>query len=364
MKRRLLTPLLLLGVFAVVPLSGTKQADGCCMPPANFPGGVGQSAQNGILIHRDGVEDLILQIAYEIEPGPNGELPEKLTWLIALPSEPLEDDGYALADPEVFSEVREIGRHLLVDYIREVPRAVPGTRSIDHAPEPTPEVELGRRVQIGPYDIQPIRGVGEHAFEGLNAWLGERGFPTESEEHMAWFTEHGFTFLAIEVTPGEGETTLSPGQPLPPLRVRFETEYPYYPLKYSSQQGDFELALTVLTDRAIDLGHSAAVLDAIGWINRPGSTEMAIRDIPYSVWKAPQMVRTGVLLESYRPNEHFNAVAGEVLGQRENWHFAVFNARPNPPDRPITAWTGDCYFTLVGQAPAPLATPSRTAVAE
>jgi len=177
----------------------TACVEGCCMAPVTYEGSVGQDSQEAILIHRDGVEDLILRIAYRFTPDESGALPEKLTWLIALPAEPSAEDGYALANEAIFEEVFWASRDLLSEQA-PVPRdtfsgAAPASESESDS------VELGQAVSVGPYDIQPVRGVGQHALEGLNNYLEARGFPTEGAEHMAWFVEHGFTFLCIEVTP-------------------------------------------------------------------------------------------------------------------------------------------------------------------
>ena len=212
-------------------------------------------------------------------------------------------------------------------------------------------VELGRAVSVGPYDIQPVRGVGQNALDGLNNYLKTRGFPAEDPDHMAWFVEHGFTFLCIEVTPREGSATLPKGDELPPLRVRFETEYPYYPLRYSSQQGDFDLALYTMTDRPIDLKKSMFVLEAIGWENTPG-TKLG----PYTQWKAPQMVKTKRMFKRWYPVDSLTKESKAMLEKEDQWSFGLFIGRPNPEDRPISGWTGDCFFTLKSQDAAPLAT--------
>lgn len=326
------------------------------MVPRDYLGKIGQAEQRALLIHREGVEDLILGITYEIARDAQGRLPEKLTWLIALPSEPMEDAGYGLADESLFDELSELARKKLIRQLP--PPKYDGADAIEEAAEAAEEgvprswVELGRAVTVGPYDIQPVRGKGQNALDGLNKYLASRGFPVEDPDHMAWFVEHGFTFLCIEVKPEPGEKTLSAGQPLPPLRVRFETEHPYYPLRYSSQQGDFSLALYTLTDKPIDLKKSSHVLDAIGWENRPGTWT----DFAYAKWKAPQplgaldLVMHGVSVDAV-PKE-----SQAFIAEGASWSFGLFMGRPNPKDRPISGWTGDCFFTLKEQKVSPLAT--------
>ena len=353
MPTRLLLSLtcFVLVLTALLPRPTGVQA--CCMVPEAYLGHVGQAEQLALLIHREGVEDLILGIKYEITPDPDGKLPEKLTWLIALPTEPMEEDGYGLAESSLFDELGSLAEDYL---IRHLPRPPSRSDGEDAAAEDAPTaladgVELGRAVTVGPYDIQPVRGVGQNALDGLNNYLKTRGFPTEDPDHMAWFVEHGFTFLCIEVKPKEGEATLPDGDALPPLRVRFETEHPYYPLRYSSQQGDFSLSLYTLTDSPIDLKKSAFVLEAIGWTNTPGT-----RLSEYTRWKAPQMVKTDKMFDRWRALDSMPKQSKAMLGLEKQWSFGLFMGRPNPESRPISRWTGDCFFTLKNQAPAPLAT--------
>jgi hypothetical protein len=327
------------------------------MVPEAYLGHVGQAEQLALLIHRDGVQDLILGIEYKITPDKDGKMPEKLTWLIALPTEPMEENGYGLADASLFEELGSLAQDYLVRHLPQPPSKYDGEDTAEAAPEALANgVELGRAVTVGPYDIQPVRGVGQNALDGLNNYLKTRGFPIEDPDHMAWFVEQGFTFLCIEVKPGEGQAALPKGDELPPLRVRFETEYPYYPLRYSSQQGDFALSLYTMTDRPIDLKRSAFVLHAIGWENTPGK-----KLGPYMRWKAPQMVKTEKMFDRWYPLDSIPKESKAMLEQETQWSFGLFMGRPNPEDRPISGWTGDCFFTLKGQDAAPLATVAKVA---
>lgn len=354
MPTRLLLSLtcLVLVLTALLPRPTGVQA--CCMVPEAFLGHVGQAEQTALMIHREGVEDLILGIKYEITPDKDGKLPEKLTWLIALPSEPMEKDGYGLAESSLFDELSSLAEDYLIRHLpRPKSRLTPLAEGVEDAAEAAADggVELGRAVTVGPYDIQPVRGVGQNALDGLNKYLKTRGFPTEDPDHMAWFVEHGFTFLCIEVTPQEGSAALPDGDALPPLRVRFETEHPYYPLRYSSQQGNFSLSLYTMTDSPIDLKKSAFVLYALGWENTPG-THLG----QYMRWKAPQMVDTEKMFDRWWPLESLPKESEAMLRLEKQWSFGLFMGRPNPEDRPISRWTGDCFFTLKGQDAAPLAT--------
>lgn len=357
MLRRLLLPFTVLLVMFASISATLDRADACCMIPSNYTGKVGQAEQRALLIHRDGVEDLILGITYQITPDAEGNMPEKLTWLIALPSEPMEENGYGLAETDLFDSLGEFAIEKLIKKLP--PSRGPKKNSLGDREEAPAElandgVELGRAVSVGPYDIQPVRGVGQNALDGLNGYLKKRGFPTEDPAHMAWFVEHGFTFLCIEVTPKEGQKTLSAGEPMPPLRVRFNTEHPYYPLRYSSQQGDFSLALYTLTEKPIDLEKSAGVLDAINWSNRPTYRASGV----HGVWKKPQTVRSKELLAFGEVAKTLPKESRALIGVRKDWSFALLEGRPNHPNeqKSISDWTGDFFLTLEGEDTSPLAT--------
>jgi hypothetical protein len=55
---------------------------------------------------------------------------------------------------------------------------------------------------------------------------------------------------------------------LEPLHLSFKSEDVYYPLRFSSRQGVFDVNLTVLTREKLDYRKSAANLNKIGWSAR------------------------------------------------------------------------------------------------
>src|SRR5260370_95482 len=71
----------------------------CCMVPADYEGTIQQSAQEAVLFHADGREELVLKINYKITGDP---LPDRFAWVITVPNEP---DRYEVADNHLFKEV-------------------------------------------------------------------------------------------------------------------------------------------------------------------------------------------------------------------------------------------------------------------
>ena len=177
-KRTMVTWMMSLGI------AGAALA--CCMVPATYKGSIGQEAQEAVLIHDEGREELVLRINYRIK---GATMPNQFAWVITTPVEP---DAYALADAKLFEDMFDLAQRLAAP--RSKSRSV-GCAARAGSALPM-GIELGKRVEVGPYDIQPVRGVGPLALKGLNTWLADNGFPTEPPDHMTYFVENGFTFHA------------------------------------------------------------------------------------------------------------------------------------------------------------------------
>ena len=291
----------------------------CCMLPKLYEGSIEQTQQEGIIIYDKGIQDLILKV----DPKISGEAKlDNICWLITVPNEP---DKYAVCEKSIFQTMYELRRLHLVkprrntsigcsksseDKLSEASKALPGG------------VELGKFVQVGEYDIQPVRGVGENAFKGLNTWLEQNGFPTEPEDHMKYFIDKKFTFLCIKVNSKKDGLPKRPE--LKPLHLTFKSDQVYYPMKYSSQQGDFSANIYTITSMPIDFTKSADVLNQLDWSNKllKKNINLAKKTIPDDLSK--------------------------ILGTKERpyLYFNNFNcARPNK-DKAISKWTEDIYFKL------------------
>jgi hypothetical protein len=245
MKRTIMGYVISIGALAFVA---------CCMVPVTYKGSIGQDAQEAVLIHDGDREELVLRINYRIK---GDKMPDTFVWVITTPKEP---DSYALADEKLFEDMFGLSQAMLVPVLR--------TKSRQMSDAVPAGVELGKHVTVGPYDIQPVRGVGPQALKGLNKWLGDNGFPTEAPDHMTYFVENGFTFLCVRVIPSGKEKEVSGNGLLPPLHLSFETPVPYYPLRFSSRQGVFDVNLHVLTKGKLDYKASAATLAKLNWYSK------------------------------------------------------------------------------------------------
>lgn len=287
----------------------------CCMVPETYAGTIGQAAQEAVLVWADGREELVLRIDYEITGAES--MPEQFAWVVTVPNEP---DAYAVADQALFEDMFNFAQRYLVEPIRN------RSRGIDAPAEPAGGVELGQRVQVGPYDIQPVRGVGAKALEGLNAWLGANGFPAEDPAHMRYFVDEGFTFLCVKVNPPEGEDRVGNGGMLPPLHLSFASERPYYPLRFSSRQGVFDVNLYTLTRGPLDYDGLRSVLGRLH--HAPSRLK---RNVAIDANKLPKTLRDA-LEKGKVDHEDPKWIVNQIRGKRVN------------RDNEIAGWTEDVFL--------------------
>lgn len=302
----------------VVSALAAPPAEPCCMVPANYKGSISQSGQEAVLFHHEGREELILKIRYQIE---GAVMPDRFAWVITVPNEP---DAYAVADPKLFEEVHGWAMPLV-----NPPKRSWGLGEKSAPAAAAPGLEFGRAVKVGPYDIQPVRALGREALEGLNAWLSSNGFPTEDPGHMAYFVDHKFTFLCIKVRPAEGEKSVAASAGLVPLHLSFRSEQPYYPLRFSSRQGVFDVTLYVLTRDHFDFRTSGDSLRRINWLDEGYETNVAV-----SAGEFP-----GALAKAYGRSA--------FADRGGTWHLNVLHGYGVNEGNSIAAWSRDIFFATI-----------------
>lgn len=313
MKAMLISSVLCLGLL--VPL---LEVEPCCMTPLDYEGSIQQSAQEAILFHHDGREELILKINYRIE---GKGLPRKFAWIITVPNEP---DEYAIADRKLFREMHDWSERAARLWDRE---------SKGSLVDLSQGLEFGKLARVGPYEIQPVRALGMEALDGLNRWLAENGFPTEDPKHMEWFVRNRFTFLCVKVTPPAEGMSVASGGEVPPLHLSFRSETPYYPLRFSSRQGVFDLNLYVLTRDRFDYRESADSLRRINWKEWKDGKERVryMKNVPVSTTNFPATLKQAYAKTVFR----------EYAGK---WNLNVLQtSRVNEGDS-IATWKDDIFF--------------------
>jgi hypothetical protein len=308
------TVLVLSGLCALV-LAQSPAVESCCMVPATYKGTISQSAQEAVLFHHHGREELILKINYKIS---GKTLPDRFAWVVTVPNEP---DDYAVADKTLFEDMFKWANPLT-----EITRPTLGwiKKSAEGG------VILGKPVNVGPYAIQPVRALGKEALEGLNNWLHKNGFPTEDPRHMEYFVENQFTFLCVKVSPQKnGEAVASQGG-VPPLHLSFKSPNPYYPLRFSSRQGVFDVNLYVLTKKEFDYKKSGDTLKRINW--------------------AASYLKRNVLVESRTFPESLKKVYAKSKFKDDTgrWYLNMLRTRQTNKDNAIARWTEDIFFKTRG----------------
>ena len=316
---RILVAVALFGAGSLI--LGSAPADACCMLPRGHAATIGQAGQKAVLVHHAGKEDLILAVDYRI----SGEtMPDRFAWVITVPAEP---HAYAVVEEEIFREVADWAIPLVTPKPEESWGLKRGAGGLDAPVAPAADLEFGKRTVVGPYDIQPVRARGLHALESLNDWLTENGFPTEDPGHMAYFVREEFTFLAVRVTPPEEGQPVAKGGLLPPLHLSFDSERPYYPLRFSSRMGPLDIDIFALTGEAFDYEASKSTLDRIRW-----------EDVG--------LLRNVEVIADRLPTRLGKALSKSPLGARkEGWYLNVLRPRRVNADDTIRTWEEDVFFT-------------------
>lgn len=200
---------------------------------------ISQKAQQILVVHDDGREDLVIGIDYEA-----GAAPATVGMVVPVPTVP---DAYEALAPEAMDELR--------DWVDLEMRS--HARSRDQGPiavaaaAPEPAVEELEPARAGPFEIQPLRARGAEAVTALNEWLASHELSTIPEAALRYYVDRGWTFLAVKVSPEEGREALRESASLPPLRISFASERAVIPLKLEAQGAPFEVSVHLVTTRQV-----------------------------------------------------------------------------------------------------------------
>ena len=226
----------------------------CCMVPKGFLGDVDQSEQQVLILHHDGHQEMVIRVAPYFHQGEDS--PPYMAWVLTVPNQPT---GYQIADQGVVEEAFWLRTRLVAMAKEQWENRThfgfaPPETGVDSAlgSDLADGLQVQPPVQVGPYTITAVKANGVEALDHLNAYLKSHGFPQEDPGHMEWFVENDFTFLCIYIVPPEGSSDLGRAVDLPPLQVGFETEHPYYPGMFSSQQGNFSLSMALITSKPLN----------------------------------------------------------------------------------------------------------------
>ncbi len=319
-------------LFALVGSIATiAAAFACCMVTVDYPGDVDQSRQDAVIVHHDGVEDLLIRVLPEFPGQERG--PERLLWVLTLPNAPTH---YEEVDEQVFADAKALVKKLVQRVIDARPKG--DWKSADKLDAAA--LVIADPVRVGQFEITEVRakvGQGAAAAAELNTFLTKSGYPAEPEGELRWFMERSFSFLCIQVFPPDGQDHFAAKISTPALRVTFPTDEPYYPAKYSARQGQFALNLTVLSSRPLspkDLRHERDRLHS--WVYYT------------NLWTDSRP--PGALGTMVSTTAHYDGVSRWYVNSAPS--FEGFNTPVDDDLGAIATWNDDVFFALGSDADA------------
>lgn len=227
-------------IAGAVLLAAGWSTEACVHKPRGYSAVFEEVAQQAIIVHHGGYENLILRVQYEFK-DPNQKRPAELAWVIPVPNAPV---SYKVADPAVFKDATHVVFPRL-DH-RHGRKLKSGGRS-----RKADQLQFLEKVTVGNYQIQPIKAVGLEAGQALNVWLGKNGFSQVPVKNMSWYVDQSWTFLAVKMKAPKGQKALAVKGAFNPLQIRFKSQNIVYPLKFSSHQGTFDISLFVITSTVL-----------------------------------------------------------------------------------------------------------------
>lgn len=212
----LLPILLLLG--AVLP-ARPAHADGCFVWK-NERIDITEPEQKAAIVFKEGWEELTLEVKYAGPPGEFG-------WIVPLPARPALSPGKAQLFTHLSMRTQEprVGRC----------GAAWGLRAT-LGMEPMPRVTVLERRQVGIYDAAILTSTGG---AGLRDWLRTNAFhaPPDADAVFDDYAHRGWVFVALKIPTAKTDSTttaqLAAGT-IQPIRFRFATPAPIFPLRISS----------------------------------------------------------------------------------------------------------------------------------
>jgi hypothetical protein len=312
-----LAPLALIGVLL---LAAAGPLFPCCMVPATYKGTIKQSAQEAVLFHADGREELVLKINYKII---GKTLPDRFAWVITVPNKP---DKYQVADKDLFKKVFAWAEPRV-----RVPSRSKGGAGDDSDSDDGGGLKIGKPVKVGPYTITPVQALGMKALGKLNDWLAKNRFPKEDPRHMAYFVKNKFTFLAVKFNPRKGHKTVERAGGVPPLHLSFKSKTPYYPLRFSSRQGVFDVNLYVLTKKPFDYKGSSDSLRRINWTQARRTRQ----NVKVRADNFPKVLKAVYQKSRFKKYDGY-------------WYLNVIRVERVNQNNAIAKWTKDIFFKTRG----------------
>ena len=256
--------MLLLGILHPVP----SFADGVFVW-RNERADIREPEQKALVLFDRGLQDLVLEVRYEGAVSDFG-------WIVPLPSRPrMRPD-----DPKIFEE---LSRRTQDFHAPRSPRSARMEATAGMAREfGVTELE---RARVGVYDAAVVQGSDG---KSLEQWLAANDFrlPKGGADVFEEYARRGWVFVALRIAPDHADSTtqkaLADGT-LQPIRFRFATLEPVYPLRVSALGSASDVLLYTLSSSPLvrrggrgrwNVGvhgpwHEVGITDPIGDFPRP-----------------------------------------------------------------------------------------------
>lgn len=236
-KPRRVSGLLALSLVALAwpAVPRPAHADGCFVWK-NEKVDITEPEQKAVIAFKDGWEELTLEVKYE---GP----PDEFGWIVPLPARPTLSLGRARLFTSLSMRTQEprVGRC----------RAAWGLRATLGGIESDPRVTVLERRQVGIYDAAIL---GSTSGAVLSDWLRTNAFraPPHAEAVFDDYARRGWVFVALKIPPAAVDSTtgakLAAGT-IQPIRFRFPTPAPVFPLRISSlNRGPTDILIYLLAN--------------------------------------------------------------------------------------------------------------------
>jgi len=223
-------------VLLVCLVSSTASADGAFVW-RNQNADIHEPEQKAVLVFDRGLEDLVLEVRYEGAVRDFG-------WIVPLPTRP----RMRAEDPKLFEQLSMATQETWRPRSQRL-RGLTATLGTSAG-----EAHLLQRVDIGIYDAAVLAAPNGAA---LRRWLDANRFhvPTAAFATFDDYAARGWVFVAFRVRPGRADSVthaaLAAGT-LQPVRFRFRTDEPVFPLRVSAIGGrTSEVLLYVVASRAL-----------------------------------------------------------------------------------------------------------------
>jgi len=179
--------------------------------------------QKALILFDRGLQDLVLEVRYEGAVSNFG-------WIVPLPSRPrMRPD-----DPKIFEELSRRTQDF------HAPRSLRSARmTATLASSREVGVTVLERARVGVYDAAVIQG---SEGKSLERWLAANDFrlPKGGADVFDEYARRGWVFVALRIAPEHADSTrqksLADGT-LQPIRFRFATPEPVFPLRVSALGG-------------------------------------------------------------------------------------------------------------------------------